>query len=140
MGESALAVFGHPLLDASPTLTIAVGATSVTIGGALLETRTYVTGGKPEHVDVIVNHSSRWPSTRPVRIVTQWVGHTLVQEKKTAYSGVTVALTATYLAAEDGQHLFVMVDVSKPTLEPPVKPIRRVYVRAPSGRARGGVS
>jgi hypothetical protein len=130
MGESALATFGHPLLDASPTLTIAVGASSVTIGGELLETRTYATSGKPEKLDVIVHHSARWPSTRPVRIVTQWVGTTLVQEKKSAYSGTAVAMTETYLPSENGEQLFVMIDVLKPVLKPPVKPIRRVYVRS----------
>jgi hypothetical protein len=130
MGESALLMFGRPLLDASPTLTIIVGASSVTIGGELLETRTYAATGKPEKVDVIVHHSARWPSARPLRIVTQWVGATLVQEKKAAYSGVTVAATATYLPVDNGQQLFVLIDVSAPKLTPPVKPIRRVYVRS----------
>lgn len=129
-GEGALGVLGRPLLDASPTLTFVVGASSVTIGGEMLETRTYATTGKPEKVDVIVNHSARWPSTRPVRIVTHWVGTTLVQEKNTAYIGITVTTTEAYLPAESGEQLFVMIDVQKPTLKRPVKPIRRVYVRS----------
>ena len=129
MGESALATFGRPLLEASPTLTIVVGASSVTIGGDLLETRTYTTSGQPEKVEVIVNHSARWPSTRTARLVTHWVGTTLVQDKKTAYSGTTVAITETYLPSENGEQLFVMIDALKPVLKPPVKPIRRVYVR-----------
>lgn len=129
IGESALSMFGRPLLDASPTLIFAVGNSSVTIGGELLETRTFATTGKPETIDVIVYHSVRRSYTRPARFVTRWVGASLVQEKKGAYSGVSVAATQTYLPTADGRQLFVLIDVTAPKLTPPVKPIRRVYVR-----------
>jgi hypothetical protein len=129
MGESALVMFGRPLLQASPTLTLLVGTSAVTIGGDLLETRTFAASGQPEKVDVIVNHSVRWPSTRPLRVVTHWVGTSLVQEKQAAFSGVTIALTETYLPTESGQQLFVIIDVRKPTLTSAVRPIKRLYVR-----------
>jgi len=139
-GVEVLNAFGPDLLEASPTLTIQIGASSVSIGGELRETTTYTTDGQKQKIRVFVRHAppvpppngrkAAPPLSEDVTVKTHWSGASLVQEMTGERFGTAFAMTETLLPADDVQQLFVMIDVRAPKLKPEIKPIRRVYVRS----------
>ena len=138
-GVQVVNAFGPDLLEASPTLTLQIGASSVTIGGELRETNAFTTDGKKQKIRVLVRHAPLRPPpdgrkgapplSEDVTVKTRWDGASLVQEMSSEQYGTAFAMTQTFLPAADHRQLFVIIDISTPKLKPPLKTIRRVYLR-----------
>jgi hypothetical protein len=138
-GVQVLNAFGPDLLEASPTLTLQIGTSSVTIGGELRETIAFTTDGKKQKIRVLVRHAPLRPPpdgrkgapplSEDVTVKTHWDGASLVQELSSEQFGTALAMTQTLLPAADGRQLFVLIDIRTPKLKPPLKSIRRVYLR-----------
>ena len=138
-GVQVLNAFGPDLLEASPTLTLQIGTSSVTIGGELRETIAFTTDGKKQTIRVLVRHAPLRPPpdgrkgapplSEDVTVKTHWDGASLVQELSSEQFGTALAMTQTLLPAADGRQLFVLIDIRTPKLKPPLKSIRRVYLR-----------
>jgi len=105
------------LLEVAEGLTFQIAPDSVTITDDLDRSLKFATNGSKD---------KRQLAATEFVARTKWAGPALTQE-------ITVGellLTVVYLPSEDGRDMLVSIIVDKPTFQPPLKHIMRVYSRA----------
>ena len=107
------------LLELAQQYTIDVGNDTVTLSDDLQRVTTFATDGRRE------KHRS---GATEYESTTSWnTDNQLVQELS---RGKDLKVQLIWLPANEGQALFVWIKVEKPTFTPPIKDIKRVYVKA----------
>jgi len=107
------------LLELAQQYTIDVGNDTVTLSDDLQRATTFATDGRREkHRSGATEYESK----------TSWnADNQLVQELS---RGKDLKVHLIWLPANEGKALFVWIKVEKPTFTPPIKDIKRVYVRS----------
>ncbi len=107
------------LLELAQQYVIEVSADTVTLSDDLQRSTTFATDGRREkHRAGASEYESR----------TMWnADNQLVQELT---HGKDVKVSLIWLPANEAKALFVWIKVEKPTFTPPIKDIKRVYLRA----------
>jgi hypothetical protein len=105
------------LLEVAEQLSFRMEGESITITDDLERALKFATKGAKE---------KRQVAATPFMVRTRWNGAALTQDITVAELGMTVI----YLPSEDGREMLVSISVDKPTFQPPLKNIMRVYTRA----------
>jgi hypothetical protein len=106
------------LLELAQQYTIDVGSDTVTLSDDLQRATTFATDGRREkHRSGATEYESK----------TSWnADNQLVQELS---HGKDLKVQLIWLPANEGKAMFVWIKVEKPTFTPPIKDIKRVYLR-----------
>jgi hypothetical protein len=105
------------LLEIAQSYTLAVREKDVTITDDLGRSTTYATDGRREkHQFGATEFDAR----------TTW-DHALLSQQIEAMD--LIRMTQVFMPSEDGRSLFIWIKVEKPEMNPPIKPITRVYSR-----------
>lgn len=136
-GTYSVNTFGQTLIAPSETLALQVEGDAVTIGDDFRE-QTHFDPGGASSLKVVTRRAyttaAGWlepPSSITVRVKTSWQGDTLSQELWTRDLGEIVRLTRTFLRADGGRQMLLVIKVLEPKLKEPVKDIQRVYAKGP---------
>ena len=105
------------LLEIAQSYTLAVHEKDVTITDDLGRSTTYATDGRREkHQFGATEFDAR----------TTW-DHALLSQQIEALD--LIRMSQVFMPSEDGRSLFIWIKVEKPEMNPPIKPITRVYSR-----------
>ena len=130
--------FGRTLIAVSETLVFQVQPDAVTMRDDFREPMRYETNGRARTIEVLAGTAKNvgigvgGPRSFTVSVKSSWNGDALVQEIWTRETREIVRVTRTFIPADGGRQLLLVIKVLEPRLKDPVKDIERVYRRQPS--------
>ena len=130
--------FGRTLIAVSETLVFQVQPDAVTMRDDFREPMRYETNGRARTIEVLAGTARNvgagvgGPRSFTVSVKSSWNGDALVQELWTRETREIVRVTRTFIPADSGRQLLLVIKVLEPRLKDPVKDIERVYLRQPS--------
>ena len=134
---ASLNQFGHTLIAPSETLVFQVQPDAVTMRDDFREPTRYETNGRARTLEVLARYARSGggfvsaAQSFTVSVKSSWNGDALVQEIWTRELSEIVRVTRTFILADSGRQMLLVIKVLEPKLKDPVKDIERLYVRQP---------